>query len=405
MKFIHSADWQLGARFSQFGEKGAALREARLTTLQRTLEHARTQSVDAFLIAGDLFEDNQVGDDLVRRVVDLFSSHASLPIFLLPGNHDPFTGPDCVWQRAAFAKAGANVRVLRQADVVDLGGAFLVASPLHQKKSTVDPSLKLAELAKDLPRDAITIGMTHGALAIEGKHQANDFPIALNAASRAGLDYLAIGHWHGWLADLDDGRIVMPGTPEPEAFHHEQCGVVAVVEISASGAKPRVSALPVATLKWREFALDLLTPDASRATVEQQIGELTPASSVVRVRLTGSSSPVVIAQTRLWLERTLQPFLASQIADGSTIALSEMELRDLEGRHPILAQVLADIEQMETLATGRSAGLQPSGASPLSLTDARTILDKAKIDIAELTPEHFSLTRQVLLQALQEAAS
>lgn len=306
---------------------------------------------------------------------------------------------------SCLSKAGANVRVLRQAEVVDLGGAFLVASPLHQKKSTIDPSLKLAELAKDLPRDAIKIGMTHGALAIEGKHQANDFPVALNAASRAGLDYLAIGHWHGWLADLDDGRIVMPGTPEPEAFHHEQCGVVAVVELSASGAKPRVSALPVATLKWAELALDLLTPDASRVTVEREIGELTPASSVVRVRLTGSSSPAVIAETRLWIESTLQPFIASQISDGSTIALSEMELRDLEGRHPILAQVLADIEQMEALATGRSAGLQPGGASPLSLTDARTILDKAKIDIAELMPEHFSLTRQVLLQALQEAAS
>lgn len=405
MKFIHSADWQLGARFSQFGEKGAVLREARLTTLQRTLDHARAQSVDAFLIAGDLFEDNQVGDDLVRRVVELFSSHSSLPIFLLPGNHDPFTGPDCVWQRAAFARAGANVRVLREAEVVDLGGAFLVASPLHQKKSTVDPSLKLAELAKNLPRDAIKIGMTHGALAIEGKHQPNDFPIALNAASRAGLDYLAIGHWHGWLADLDDGRIVMPGTPEPEAFHHEQCGLVAAVEIVAHGSAPRVSALPVATLKWREFALDLLTPDASRAAVQQQIGELTPASSVVRVRLTGSSSPAVIAQTRSWLEGSLQPFLASQIADGSTIALSEMELRDLEGRHPILTQVLADIEQLETLATGRSAGAHADGASPLSLTDARAILEKAKIDIAELTPEHFSLTRQVLLQVLQEAAS
>jgi hypothetical protein len=101
----------------------------------------------------------------------------------------------------------------------------------------------------------------------------------------------------------------------------------------------------------------------------------------------------------------LQPFLASQISDGSTIALSEMELRDLEGRHPILTQVLADIEQIETLATGRSTGLHPAAAAPLSLSDARGILDKAKIDIADLTAEHFSLTRQVLLQALQEAAS
>jgi len=36
-----------------------------------------------------------------------------------------------------------------------------VSDRLHHKKSTVDLSLKLAELAKDLSRDAIKIGMTY----------------------------------------------------------------------------------------------------------------------------------------------------------------------------------------------------------------------------------------------------
>src|SRR5436853_182870 len=132
-RFIHSADWQLGARFAQFGAKGAALRAARLQTLRRALELARSRAVDAFIVA------------------------------------------------------------------------------------------------RDLPAGAAAIGVTHGAPAIEGKHQPNDFPIALDAASRAGLAYLAIGHWHNWLADLDGGRIVMPGTPEPDRFDHERCGFVSLV--------------------------------------------------------------------------------------------------------------------------------------------------------------------------------
>ncbi len=82
-RFLHSADWQLGARFAQFGAKGAALRAARLTTLRRVLETARDQGVDAFLIAGDLFEDNQVDEALVVETVELFAAFPSVPIFIL----------------------------------------------------------------------------------------------------------------------------------------------------------------------------------------------------------------------------------------------------------------------------------------------------------------------------------
>jgi hypothetical protein len=71
---------------------------------------------------------------------------------------------------------------------------YLIASPLQQKNSTLDPSLKLADLATKLPADRIQVGITHEALAIPSKREPNDFPIALNAASRAKLDYLAVGH-------------------------------------------------------------------------------------------------------------------------------------------------------------------------------------------------------------------
>ena len=145
--FIHSADWQLGARFSQFGAKAARLRDARLTTLKRTLDLARDRSVDAFLVAGDLFEDNQVDESLVTAVVELFANYPSIPIYLLPGNHDPASGPDSVWHRKPFQRAPSHLHVITQSSAMDMGGAWLVASPLQQKISTIDPSLKLVELA------------------------------------------------------------------------------------------------------------------------------------------------------------------------------------------------------------------------------------------------------------------
>lgn len=409
-RFLHSADWQLGARFAQFGAKGATLRAARLTTLRRVLEIARDQGVDAFIIAGDLFEDNQVDDALVVETVELFAAFPAVPIYVLPGNHDPASGPDSVWLRKSFLRAPAHVHVLAQAGVTDLGaGVHLLASPLHQKLSTVDPSLKLVELAATLPADAIKIGVTHGAPAIEGKHQPNDFPIALNAASRAGLDYLAIGHWHNWLADTDGGRIVMPGTPEPDQFAHDRSGQVALVELAGHGQPPNVQPLSVSTLTWKALALDFLAPAAARASLDAELARLRPAAgrTVVRITLAGTASPAQLTATRAALDTALAPFLVGQIVDRTRIALSAIELDALKVTHPILAQTLADIDRIEALATGATAaaGETTTSARPLTLAEVQALLTPSKIELAALTPEFFSQLRHMLLQTLQEVAS
>lgn len=418
-RIIHSADWQLGARFSQFGVKAGQLRSARLTTLQKTLALAVSKQPDAFLIAGDLFEDNQVDDALVRTVLDLFRAHPSLPIYILPGNHDPHTGPDSVWQRKTFLNAPANVHVLREAGVIDLGGNVrLLTAPLRQKLSSHDPSLKLVDLASTLPTDVIKIGITHGSLAIESKHQPNDFPIALNAATRAGLDYLAIGHWHNWLADTDDGKIVMPGTPEPDRFTNDDSGHVALVEIDSPGQSARVQKLPVATLSWRAFTFDFISPEASRTSLAASLAELAPAAdrTVLRVTLTGTASPATLNETRTWLDASLAPFLVGQLTDETRVALSPAELADLRARHPILAQVLADIDRLEAFAGGQVAttpvplgdtATQPPAISTplLTLTEAQALLAPAKIDLTQLSPAWFAQLRQTVFQGLQEVTS
>lgn len=409
VRFIHSADWQLGARFRQFGDRAEVLRKARFATLRNALQIAENRSITTFLIAGDLFEDNQVSDELIGHTVSVFTEFPEVNIYILPGNHDPASGPESVWNRKVMREAPSNVHVLQEASIVDLGHARLLSSPLHQKVSSTDPSLKLVELAAEIPSDAIKIGMTHGALAIEGRHQPNDFPIALNGASRAGLDYLAIGHWHNWLVGTDGGRIVMPGTPEPDQFDQERSGNVALVEIDAPGQPPRVEPLSVATLRWKTLDFDFHVAESARATLEQTLAalQLEAESTVLRVALSGTASPSAVAELRSWLEGATKEFLICQIADATRVALDEAELRDLRNRHPILAQVLADIDQLETLATGQApapAASPDAGIVPLSLAEAQTLLARAKIDLANLDAPFFGQLRMLTFAALQEVA-
>lgn len=409
VRFIHSADWQLGARFSQFGGMGDVLREARLTTLRRAMEVARAHAVDAFLVAGDLFEDNQVEDRLVERVLGVFGEFDPLPVYILPGNHDPASGLDSVWCRKTFSRAPANVRVLRETAATPLGsGAVLLASPLKQKLSSTDPSLALDFLAAGTAPGKIRIGITHGALAIEGMHQPNDFPIALNAASRAGLDYLAIGHWHNWLSDTDGGRIVMPGTPEPDRFETTKSGHVALVEIEGPGAVPRVEPIPVATMQWRELDFDFVQPDASRVELESAFKELVQKadSTVIRLVMKGEAEPSALRDVKSWLDNHVAQFRIAQVVDRTTPVLGEAERGDLVDRHPMLAQVLADIDRLESLSTGTVSGAAASevDATRLSLPEAQAILLEAKIELTELNPSFFATLRRLLYQRWQEVA-
>src|SRR5262249_54253682 len=156
--------------------------------------------------------------------------------------------------------------------------------------STQDPSMPLGEIARTLSTSAIKVGVTHGALAIPGKHQLNDHPIQVDAATRNGLDYLALGHWHSWQIE-NENRLVMPGTPEPDGFDHGESRFVALVEIAAPGSSPQIRKLDVAGLSWREFTLEFLDGAEARARLEFSLDELIPQAdrTVVRITLKGSA--------------------------------------------------------------------------------------------------------------------
>ncbi len=188
MKFIHTADWQLGMKAAHVGEAAARVREERLAAARRVVGVARDHGAEFVLIAGDTFEDNGVERALIQKVADILGS-SHVPVYLIPGNHDPLT-PGSVWEHPAW-KSMEHVHVLREEKPVDIPGGILYPCPVKDKRSRKDPTAWIP--SED--EGAIRIGLAHGT--VEGVPQPEpDHPIARDAASRAGLDYLALGHWH-----------------------------------------------------------------------------------------------------------------------------------------------------------------------------------------------------------------
>ncbi|HVA26863.1 MAG TPA: DNA repair exonuclease [Candidatus Baltobacteraceae bacterium] len=251
MKFIHTADWQIGMPAAQFGTKAPQVREARFASLERLVAIARERGADFIVVAGDVFDDLAVPEALVQRVARTLAAFEG-PVFLLPGNHDPAYAAS-LWRRQHLWSDALNVHPMLESEPITIAeGVTLFPCPISSKHGTQDATQWIAQ---HLDIQGFRIGVAHGGLrgAGVGDDELN-FPIARDAAERMRLDYLALGDWHGYLEFPDAAgaiRTVYSGTHERTAFDDKNPGNIALVEISAPGAAPRVTPISVGELEWR----------------------------------------------------------------------------------------------------------------------------------------------------------
>jgi DNA repair exonuclease SbcCD nuclease subunit len=252
MKFLHTADWQIGMKAVHVSEAGEQVRQVRIETVRRLVNVARDHDAEFILVAGDAFEDNAVERVLVQRVADILSS-SKLPVFILPGNHDP-TIPGSVWEHPAW-KSCENVSVLTEEKPIEIPGGVLYPCPLREKRSGKDPTAWIEKSTEA----GVHIGLAHGT--VEAIHQEEpEYPIRRDAAARAGLDYLALGHWHSVATYPDVNgaiRMAYSGTPETTRFGERDSGNVLIVEIPSGDGSPVVTPLRVGALEWKVIDVDL----------------------------------------------------------------------------------------------------------------------------------------------------
>jgi DNA repair exonuclease SbcCD nuclease subunit len=282
MRFLHTADWQLGMKAAQVGEAGARVREERLHALERVAEAAQANSAEFVLVAGDTFENNGVDRTLVQRVADILSAFG-VPVYVIPGNHDPLS-PGSVWNHPVWGSIG-NLRVLREEEPVEIPGGVLYPCPVRQKRSAKDPTawIRAGEAG------GVRVGVAHGT--VEGIRQEEpDYPIPRDAASRAGLDYLALGHWHSTaFYPGQDGvtHMAYSGTHETTSFGERDSGNVLIVEIPGAGMPPVITPVRTGSLCWKVIEEDI-RHRGDLLRIRQQVETMeNPASTLIGLRISG----------------------------------------------------------------------------------------------------------------------
>ena len=85
MKFLHTSDWHIGR-----GIRGQSRMSEQEAALQQVLTHAREESVDCVLVAGDVFDTSAPAPEAERLVYEFFRElyGAGIPAVVIAGNHD-----------------------------------------------------------------------------------------------------------------------------------------------------------------------------------------------------------------------------------------------------------------------------------------------------------------------------
>jgi DNA repair exonuclease SbcCD nuclease subunit len=356
VKFIHTADWQLGMKAAHVGEAAARVREERLAAARRVVGAAWEQAAEFILVAGDTFEDNGVERALIQKVADILGS-SHVPVYMIPGNHDPLT-PGSVWEHPAW-KSMEHVHVLREEKPVDIPGGVLYPCPVNDKRSRKDPAAWIT------PAEAgtIRIGLAHGS--VEGIPQPEpDHPIPRDAASRAGLDYLVLGHWHSTATYPGaDGsvRMAYSGTHETTSFGERDSGNVLVVEIAGPGAPPLVTPVRTGGLNWTVIEKDIREAGDLQRVRQDIESQGNPGSTLIELRLKG----LLTAAERDELAR-IEEILASRFlfhrVDSSGLRPSPEDSSWLASLPPGILQNVA--ARLQELANPGFTGQRPEGASP-----------------------------------------
>jgi DNA repair exonuclease SbcCD nuclease subunit len=276
MRFIATGDWQLGMTAHYLSEEARPrFHRARLDAVARIGALAAETGAEFVLVCGDVFETNQLDRAIIARTFEVLNAF-TVPVVLLPGNHDPLDAASIYDSSAFSSRAPSHVHVLRSSDPFTVvPGVEVVGAPWFSKHPQGDlvaaATTDLAEVADG----AVRIIAGHGAVSVLDPDRESlatidtDHLRALLRDDRA--QFVALGDRHATFEVAD--RIWYPGTPEVTSRRETDPGNMLLVDIDADTHRVEVDKVHVGTWVFTVIEADLNSA-ADVAELEQRMNSV-----------------------------------------------------------------------------------------------------------------------------------
>lgn len=314
MRFLHTADWQLGmTRHFLDADAQARFTAARMEAITRIGQFARQEGCAFVLVCGDVFESNALPHRVVARALEAMKE-AGVPFYLLPGNHDPLDAASLYDAEVFTSSCPPNVHVLRSADPVPVGpDLHILPAPWYSKHPDHDvlaPALQALHETDPHAQGAAAprrIIAGHGAVDTLNPDTQDPALIRTEALQEnladGALAYVALGDRHS--TTEVHPAIAYSGAPEVTDFVESDPGNVLLVDISHDRAT--WTAHRVGTWAFRDLTFEL--DDASDVQhMDAALADLRDKPRTV-LRLTLRGTLTLAAHARM--EQVLQDHQAT----------------------------------------------------------------------------------------------
>jgi DNA repair exonuclease SbcCD nuclease subunit len=313
MRFLHTSDLQIGKVFGNFStEESSALQDARQASIRALGQAAIEAQASAVLIAGDIYEKQQMSQQALARAVENMRPFTNLKWHLMPGNHDRYQ-ENGLWDRLARMQLPENVTLHIRPGAVQIAEddgkrVFLLPAPLKFTSNPDDLTTYMDTEAT--PEGAIRLGIAHGSVQGFGSEgEANNY-ISPTRPESAGLSYLAMGDWHRQIRIGD--RCWYSGTPEPDQFKlppnatTSRCngGSALIVDVIGPNSTPSVTSVPTGRYQWH-LVEKTLTENNQVDTLESELRSLGADLSCIALDLRARGA-LSLAGRRSFEEKILQ---------------------------------------------------------------------------------------------------
>ena len=279
LRFLHTSDLHLGRAFGGYPEAiRHRLREARHGAIARLANAARAGGSNLVLLAGDTFDAETPAPETLRQALRAMGDQGDLTWILLPGNHDSLAASE-LWRRIA-QDAPPNLRAITSDAPLEISvGHWLLPAPCTQRR----PGRDLTEaMSAATPEGARRIGLGHGGITNFSRDEESAGVIPPDRAVRSGLDYLALGDWHG---QMQVNRSTWySGTPEPDGFKHDIPG--AALQVTLDGPA-QVTPVETAQFRWRRPEMDLVPGDNITARLAEMVSVTDARDCLLRLTVKG----------------------------------------------------------------------------------------------------------------------
>jgi DNA repair exonuclease SbcCD nuclease subunit len=346
LRFLQISDVHFGApmrggRLRLDDDTARTRARERRAAFARAFEMVHERDLDGVLIPGDLFDDESIDTDTLRFVVHTMQGIAPRPVFVAPGNHDPYGGASpyrTVGQEdARGVRWPDNVHVFAHAEFRTIAwpgrdGVFVTGSGVAANAPDTT-----RRLARRVPRE----GEGRHLLLFHGSRDDGHFlqahksthPFSRDELLAQDFDWVALGHYHQRDVIVDDegrARAAYGGCLIAGGLDERADRGALVVELDAGSTN--VEAIPLDPREVHAVELDVTGADFAEDLVARLDATLegagVGAQDLVLVRAHGRRARGV--DLRVLTERAAEVFHLRVDASGVRAAVDPAEFPPLE---------------------------------------------------------------------------